>query len=98
MSSDKITEMLLQAFIRFLIPGIIFIVFVFLIPAYFINFLFENGDPIKPFFCGILSLVNIPTLFYISAISVGLLLDLSRFYSFLSIYIFSVRSKKIILK
>jgi len=88
MSSDKITEMLLKAFFRFLVPGMIFIVFVFLIPSYFLVNLLFTDDKIWDtlFFPGVISFVNNPTLFIVSAISVGLLLDLSRFYSVLSKY------------
>lgn len=90
MSSIEITEMLLKAFLRFLIPGVVFIIFVFLLPSYLLIYLFQDESQIytMKFLTASLNFIDKPILCILLSISIGILLDLSRFHSFWTTIIF----------
>lgn len=80
MSSEKIIEIFLKDFLRFFIPGVVFLIFALLLPAYLVKFLFPRSN-IMPFLDEILSIITNPLLFVLIAISIGILLDLLKFHS-----------------
>ena len=91
--TNKLNDKFSQVFFRFFIPGMVFILFAILLPSFFIVETYsadkcQNGTFVM-FLNKILKfVVNQPTLFILIAIAVGILLDLSKFYSFLTGIIF----------
>ncbi|MCP4368853.1 MAG: hypothetical protein GY797_12180 [Deltaproteobacteria bacterium] len=103
MSSSKITEIILQAFLRFFVPGMVVIIFTILLPSCVLSISLEGTSQvllkvIKDLSHACLKLVDQPMLFILISISVGILLDVTRFYNFFTIRYFSGKSSWIGLK